>query len=210
MGGCGYNPSSEKLPEAELEPATASRVTQESPEDVNFGIAIGDDAREERYALLVKSRSALPLDRIGYFVDVHEGRLRQVLAGTPIRMQRAGDLLMLTIPGRLSFETDSAEVVEAAQPALAEIAGVLVEFDRTLVSVFGHTDDRGDAAYNQSLSEQRALAVARFLARNGIARERLAGVGYGQWKPAVDEDSESARTANRRIEILIEPITTNQ
>lgn len=210
LGGCGYNPSSETIPEAGSDPAAGTRVTPGPPQDGNFGIAVGDDARADRYALLVNSESALPPDRIGYFLDVHEGRLRQALAGTSIRMQRTGDRLLLTVPGRFSFETDSAEVLEAARPALAEIAAVLVEFDGTLVSVFGHTDDRGDPAYNQSLSERRALAVARFLARKGLARERLAGVGYGQRKPALEEDSESARTANRRIEILIEPITSNQ
>lgn len=211
LGGCGYRPVSETPPEAESEPEPGPAVLP-APllRDGNAAIAVGDGARDDRYASLKTGEGTLPTDRIGYFMDVHEGRLRQALTGTPIRMQRVGDRLLLTIPGRLSFETDSTEVLEAARPVLGDIAAVLVEFDKTLVSVFGHTDDRGDAAYNQSLSERRALAVARFLAQQGVARERLAGIGYGQRRPAFEDDSEKARTANRRIEILIEPIPASR
>ena len=210
VAGCGYRPPSETRPEAESGPNPGTTVQPAaSVQDVNAGIAVGNGAREARYASLTLGEGALPSDKIGYFIDVHEGRLRQALAGTEIGMQRVGNRLLLTIPGRLSFETDSTKIVEAAQPALGDIAAVLVEFDKTLVSVYGHTDERGDAAYNQSLSERRALAVARFLAQQGVARQRLAGVGYGQRRPAFEGDSERARTANRRIEILIEPISVN-
>lgn len=87
---------------------------------------------------------------------------------------------------------------------------MLVEFDKTLVSVFGHTDNRGDPGYNQALSEKRAISVARFLAGEGVATERLAGIGHGQRRPALEESSARARTANRRIEILIEPISADR
>lgn len=210
LGGCGYRPVSETgpgpVPDAESEPAPGTGVPPAPPQDAVIDIAVGERARQDRYASLRTGDGALPADKIGYFVDVQEGRLRQVLTGTPIRMQRIDDRLLLTIPGRLSFETDSTKVVAAAEPVLGAIAAVLVEFDKTLVSVFGHTDDRGDAAYNQSLSERRAIAVARFLADEGVARQRLAGIGYGQRRPAFEDESERARTANRRIEILIEPI----
>lgn len=207
LGACGYKPLSETRPEAESGPVAGTAVPPSPGPAADTGIAVGEDAREDRYASLARIENALSPDQIGYFADVHEGRLRQALAGTSIRIQRVGDRLLLTIPGRLSFETDSTEIVEAARPALADIAAVLVEFDKTMVSVFGHTDDRGDPGYNQALSERRAVAVARFLAEEGVARIRLAGVGYGQRRPALEEDSARARTANRRVEILIEPIS---
>lgn len=208
--GCGYRPLSETPPEGESGPDPGTTVQPASRQDPVVRIAVGEDAREDRYAALRTGEGALPADRIGYFLDVHEGRLRQVLAGTQIHMQRIGEQLLLTIPGRLSFETDSAKVEEAAQPVLGDIAAVLLEFDRTLVSVLGHTDDRGDADYNQALSERRAVAVARILAQNGIARERLVGIGYGQQRPVIENGSEKARTTNRRIEILIEPIVASR
>lgn len=174
------------------------------------GIALGTAERDRLYATLKTGSRALAPEDSGYFVDVHEARLRQTLAGTPIDMQRTGDRILLTIPGSLSFETDSADLAEALKPILADIAAVLTEFDKTLVSVFGHTDDRGEAAYNQILSERRAMAVASFLEKSGVERKRLVGIGHGQERPAVEGDSEGARTANRRIEILLEPIVTAQ
>lgn len=176
------------------------------PEKPEPGIAVGDRMHDERYAELSIRQRALAPEEVGYFIDVHEARLRQVLAGTPVQMQRSDGHLLLTVPGNLSFETNSARIVEAVRPVLGEIAAVLTEFDKTLVSVRGYTDDRGEAAYNQTLSERRAVAVALFLARSGVAKERLVGIGYGEERPVIEGDTEAARTANRRIEILIEPL----
>ena len=209
LGACGYKPLSETRPDAESGTVAGTAVPPASGPTVSTGIAVGEEARKNRYATLARPENALSPDEIGYFADVHEGRLRQALAGTSIRIQRVGDRLLLTIPGRLSFDTDSTHIIDAARPALAGIATVLVEFDKTLVSVFGHTDNRGDPGYNQALSEKRAISVARFLAEEGVATERLAGIGYGQRRPALEEDSARARTANRRIEILIEPISAD-
>ena len=209
LGGCGYLPPQEEGPTGE--PTREETETgAQSRHGPDRGIAVGGGARDDLYASLQAAGQALDPAEVGYFVDVHEARLRQVLVGSPIRMQRTDDRLLLTIPGNLSFETDSAEVVEAVEPLIGDIAAVLAEFDKTLVSVLGNTDDRGDADYNQSLSERRAVAVALLLAKMGVARERLVGIGYGQERTAMEGDTEAALTANRRIEILIEPVVTSR
>lgn len=198
--------ASESEPEPESPAEPEPQPIAQPPEKPVPEIAIGDRMHDERYAELSARREALAPEEVGYFIDVHEARLRQVLAGTRIQMQRNEGQLLLTVPGNLSFETNSAQIVEAARPVLGDIAAVLVEFDKTLVSVRGYTDDRGDAEYNRLLSERRAVAVAMFLARNGVAKQRLVGIGYGEDRPVIDSDTEAARTANRRIEILIEPL----
>lgn len=183
---------------------------QRPAEEAGPGIATGNDAYHSQYASLKTGGHALAPQDVGYFIDVHEARLRQALAGTSVRMQRSQGRLRLIVPGTLSFETNSAEIVEEVKPILEDIAAVLAEFDKTLVSVHGHTDDRGDDAYNRKLSERRAVAVAMFLAGRGVAKERLVGIGYGEEEPVIEDDSEEARTANRRIEILIEPVVTSR
>lgn len=224
LGGCGHWPlfddgpadePAEEEPVAAVEKAGADTETEpESESETEIqpqartgpGIATGSRAGDELYASLKAGKHALAPADTGYFIDVHEARLRQVLAETPIRMQRVEGRILLTIPGNLSFETNSAKIVAAVKPVLGDIATVLAEFDKTLVSVFGHTDDRGDAAYNQALSERRAVAVALFLAEKGVAKERLVGIGYGEERPVIEGETEAARTANRRVEILIKPV----
>lgn len=188
---------------------TAEPARQEPPaRPAELEIAVGAEARASQYASLAGGQHALASRELGYFIDVHEARLRQALTGTPVRMERSDGRLRLTVPGSLSFGPGSAEILEDARPVLVGIAAVLAEFDKTLVSVHGHTDRSGDSDYNRVLSERRAVAVAQFLARHGVARQRLVGIGHGEEQPAVDGDSEEARAANRRIEILIEPIVT--
>lgn len=205
MVGCSHLPLSETDPPGE--PVEGAPESSAEPQDApGAAIAVGNGARVELFASLRTRGQALAPGDLGYFLDVHEARLRQILTASPIRMQRTEDRLLLTIPGSLSFDTDSAKVVDAVIPMLGDIAAVLVEFDKTLVSVLGNTDDRGDAVYNQSLSERRAVAVALILASMGVAKDRLVGIGYGQERPAIEGETDRARTANRRIEILIEPV----
>ena len=70
--------------------------------------------------------------------------------------------------------------------------------------IAGHTDSTGKPDYNQSLSERRAASVLRYLAKAGIAAERLSARGYGATKPLIANDavSEAARAQNRRVELV--------
>jgi outer membrane protein OmpA-like peptidoglycan-associated protein len=69
----------------------------------------------------------------------------------------------------------------------------------------GHTDDRGGEAMNQELSERRAARVKAWLVEAGVDGERLETKGLGQTRPALPNDSEAGRAANRRVEVAIEP-----
>jgi outer membrane protein OmpA-like peptidoglycan-associated protein len=69
--------------------------------------------------------------------------------------------------------------------------------------VEGHTDDTGADAYNYSLSERRAKAVAAYLSSQGVAANRIQTFWYGETQPKVANDSESNRAQNRRVEFSI-------
>ena len=71
------------------------------------------------------------------------------------------------------------------------------------VEVSGHTDNLGQPAYNKQLSEKRAQAVYNYLVQQGIDKDRLVPIGYGQAKPLADNTSEQGRQQNRRIEFRI-------
>mgnify|MGYP003462964896 FL=1 len=74
--------------------------------------------------------------------------------------------------------------------------------DRT-VHIEGHTDSRGSQSLNQTLSQQRADAVAQYLISRGIAPSRITTVGMGYGKPIADNKTAAGRQANRRVELTI-------
>lgn len=149
---------------------------------------------------------ALAPEQVGYFMDVLEARLRQAIDATDIGMGRGKERFFVTVPGASSFDTGSSQLMRGIQPALARLAEVLAEFDNTLVVINGHTDNQGDADLNRTLSEQRALAVAEFLAASDVAAERIVVIGQGETQPAANNDTPEGRAANRRVEIVVEPL----
>ena len=90
---------------------------------------------------------------------------------------------------------------------LDQVADVLSQYNQTYIDVYGHTDSMGSDAYNQSLSERRAQAVADYLASHGVVAARLGTRGYGETQPIASNDTEEGRAANRRVEIKVVPIT---
>ena len=74
----------------------------------------------------------------------------------------------------------------------------------TGVIIHGHASLDGDAAYNQKLSEARANAVATMLMQmTDIDNRRITAVGYGETRPLLNEESDTANARNRRIEAAI-------
>ena len=72
-----------------------------------------------------------------------------------------------------------------------------------MLQVEGNTDWIADEAYNMSLSVRRAENVANYLVSKGVERDRVSTVGYGETRPASDNDTAEGRALNRRAEIVI-------
>jgi OmpA-OmpF porin, OOP family len=72
-----------------------------------------------------------------------------------------------------------------------------------LVEIQGHTDERGNDAYNLELSDRRAKSVQQYLVEKGIDAKRLTAQGYGETQPLINERSERAYQKNRRVAFLI-------
>ena len=106
---------------------------------------------------------------------------------------------------QINFEFGSDELAEDGIRQLNEFGAAMVspELASMRLRVAGHTDDLGEAAYNQDLSERRAKSVAAYLEENfDINSNRLDVVGLGEEEPLVTETSRSAREQNRRVEMV--------
>jgi len=172
------------------------------------GLASGDDAVERRQrALIGAGVGALAGGAIGNYMDRQEAKLRAELQGSGVSVTRIGDNITLNMPGNVTFATDSSDLNPAFFDVLTSVSKVMDEFDQTVVEVAGHTDSTGSDAYNQALSERRANSVSRYLQSQGINSQRLITVGMGESMPVADNSTASGRSANRRVEITMVPIT---
>ncbi len=142
---------------------------------------------------------------IGNYVDKQEAELRKELKGTGVSVTRKGDLVVLNMPGNITFDTAQSAIQSDFTPVLGSVAKVINKFDNTDVEITGHTDTRGNMQSNQVLSQQRSEAVASFLRQKGVAGKRLHASGYGASQPIADNNSEDGRAANRRVEIILTP-----
>lgn len=143
---------------------------------------------------------------IGNYMDRQEREIRERTAGTDVEVIRRGDDLILSMPSGITFATDSATVQSQFRPTLDKVADVLDRYNQTYVDVYGHTDSTGSDAYNQTLSERRAVAVADYLVSRGVEPARLETLGYGETQPIASNDTVEGRAQNRRVEIKIVPI----
>jgi len=147
---------------------------------------------------------------IGAYMDKQERELRARTAGTDVQVTRQGDDLLLNIPSGINFAYNSAAVQPQFQRTLDQVAGVLGEYNRTYIDVYGHTDSTGSDAYNQGLSERRAAAVADYLATRGVQSARIGTRGFGETQPIASNETEEGRAENRRVEIKIVPIPQSE
>lgn len=105
---------------------------------------------------------------------------------------------------QVQFDTAKATIRKESNELLDEVAAVLKEhMELFKIEVQGHTDNRGGAGYNKTLSNNRAKAVAEALTKRGVDKSRLVAKGYGQEKPVGDNSTDEGRQKNRRVQFVI-------
>lgn len=101
------------------------------------------------------------------------------------------------------FDYDRSDLTENAKRLLAQVAEILVNETRFIVTVEGHTDARGTEDYNISLGARRSSVVREFLIAYGVDGSRLMSVSYGKERPKVLGSDESAYSKNRRAHFRV-------
>lgn len=103
----------------------------------------------------------------------------------------------------IEFETGSATISPSSYKLLNEIFESAVVAEGLKLGVYGHTDNAGSDAINLPLSEQRAAAVKAYLRKKGLAENRIEAKGFGSSKPIADNSTETGKSKNRRVEIVL-------
>ena len=113
-------------------------------------------------------------------------------------------VVRVELPADVLFDFDKADIRADAATALAQLATIIAAYPNGRVELFGHTDSKGDDAYNRRLSERRAQSVASWLAsKHGVDPARMTTRGLGESKPVADNATDEGRQKNRRVEAIV-------
>ena len=173
-----YIPKPEPEPEPEPEPIVVAPVEKPKPLDTDH------DGVTDDIDLCPDTNQAFKVDD----------------TGCPIMLTEE-----VSITVDIKFASNSAELAEGSLPEIKKVADFMAQVDETVLTVTGHTDDRGSAKYNKRLSQQRADAVSLSLIDTfGIAQARVASIGYGEELPIADNTTKEGRAINRRVVVVVE------
>ncbi len=121
----------------------------------------------------------------------------------PSQADLVGD--RIDIRDSVYFDTGKASIQERSHGLLDEVASLLdAHPELQKLRIEGHTDSRGSATSNKTLSQARADAVLAYLVGKGVATERLVAVGYGEEKPLDPRNVAEAWEKNRRVDFFVE------
>ncbi|MGH8709600.1 MAG: OmpA family protein [Burkholderiales bacterium] len=148
---------------------------------------------------------------VGHYMDSQrrdlEKSLAQEIQAGQARVEKLSDqVVLITMTNQTAFDTDSSSIKPGFHSTMDKVADVVVRYGKTTLTVVGHTDNVGTDAYNQKLSERRALSVAQYLESRRVDGMRLATAGKGEAQPVASNASDTGRQANRRVEIYVEAV----
>ncbi len=162
------------------------------------GAAVSDD--DAKGAAIGGAAGALVGGLIGNYLDQQAEELATIPGA---HVERVGDEVRVTFDSAILFDFDSAALRGDSQERLDRMAEVLVDYPETDILVMGHTDNVGDASYNQGLSDRRAGSVGTYLVSRGVADGRIVARGFGETEPVADNGTDEGRAENRRVEVSI-------
>jgi len=136
-------------------------------------------------------------------------KLRAMIDAGTIKVTIRNGRMLLTLPNDVLFDSGKTEIKAEGQAALTSVAQVLSAIDDRRFQVAGHTDNvpikTARFPSNWELSTARAVEVTKLLVASGMRPEVVAASGYGEFDPVASNDIPEGRSANRRIEVILEP-----
>ena len=173
--------------------------------------AIAYDKNRTKGAVIGAVGGGLAGAVVGRYMDDQkrdlEKNLAQEIKTRQARVDKlANNVVRITMTNQTAFETNSTDIKPGFHTTMDKVADIVVRYNKTTLTVVGHTDDVGTNPYNQQLSERRAHSVANYLEAKHVNAVRLAIAGKGEVQPIESNATETGRQANRRVEIYLEPV----
>ena len=136
-------------------------------------------------------------------------RFRPLMDAGKLDIRITDGRMVLVLPMDILFESGKATLSDDGTTAVTEVGGVLATLKDRAFQVEGHTDNvpirTKKYPSNWELASARALVVLRTIIAAGVKPRNISAASFGEFKPAVANDSAENRSKNRRIEIVIVP-----
>jgi len=155
------------------------------PSGKNYGLAVKADG------YLFHSENFDIPETAAYKEVTLDVKMKKVLVGSSIVLRN------------IFFDFDKATLRQESTAELERLIKLLNENPTLKIEISGHTDAKGAAAYNLTLSDNRSKSVVDYLVAKGISKDRLTYKGYGLTQPIASNDTEEGRQMNRRTEFKI-------
>ena len=162
--------------------------------DQNLGLSAQTEKSADKEKLL---RSLEPFLEYGYSIKSH------VIAedAAKVRCQRQFDELLNN--NQIYFASGKAVIEKTSHDLLNQLAQTAQICPNSLLEIAGHTDNQGSQESNLLLSRKRAQSVAQWLIKSGVSSQHIKSIGYASERPLADNNTESGRAKNRRIEFTV-------
>ncbi|MFK7858603.1 MAG: OmpA family protein [Granulosicoccus sp.] len=145
--------------------------------------------------------TVINLDRDGDSVPDSDDACADTAARTMVDASGC-EIVMGPVEG-LNFGPGVVDLPDNATAVLDRYIDAMKRYPNVVISVAGHTDNRGPAAVNLEMSKERVLSVVRYMVTNGISPARIKPYGYGESRPRAANATAQGREQNRRIEINV-------
>lgn len=151
------------------------------------------------YALNV-SKKGYSFYSDNFSLEGEHSNIKPFLKDVPLQPIKVNDVVILK---NIFFEHDKYDLRDESEVELKKLIDFLDFNPGIYIELGGHTDNDGELAYNQKLSENRALAVYNYLVKNGVNVKRLSYKGYGETMPVDTNETTEGKANNRRTEFKI-------
>ena len=172
------------------------------PDDDGDGVANSTDECPETDKGASVDASGCMLDNDNDGVGNHRDECPTTPAGRAVDEKGCKYVLERTeeMTLQINFASNSSNISQDQYAEIKRVADFLTKYGDVSTVIEGHTDDRGAADYNQTLSQSRANSVRNVLIETyGIAANRISAVGFGESRPIQTNDTSAGRLANRRV-----------
>lgn len=196
----GQKISEEKIP-SEVVNGWGDEITQ------GFNAGMGDVYNEPATTYLIRRNDGniwihLAISGTGSYIVAKEKAFEATAKLVPAselkrQLDNAGKVAL-----QVNFATDKTDILTDSLAQIDQVAQLLKDDPALKLAINGHTDNTGDAAHNQKLSEGRASAVVAAIVAKGIDATRLSAKGFGQNQPVADNATEEGKAKNRRVELV--------
>jgi outer membrane protein OmpA-like peptidoglycan-associated protein len=163
-------------------------------------------AGEKTKAELEAEKKALNAEKVARVEAERKAAAAMASLAEVAKVKEEARGMVITLSGAVLFATGKYELLPIAKDKLDDVAKALIDQGYKAIIVEGHTDSKGKAADNDTLSLKRAESVRTYLVSRGIPSDKIRATGLGSSRSIADNATADGRANNRRVEIVVEPL----